>query len=45
MAISSIHSIILRSVFCDVRISSFKGFMKKESKDEILTASKNEASG
>jgi hypothetical protein len=45
MAISIFLSAILRSVFCNGRISSFKGFMKKESKDEILTASKNEASG
>jgi hypothetical protein len=30
LAISSNHSVILRSVFCDVRISSFKVFMKNK---------------
>jgi ABC-type phosphate/phosphonate transport system ATPase subunit len=30
--ISSNHSVILRNVLCDVRISSFKVFMKKEPK-------------
>jgi len=32
MAIASTHSVILRNVLCDVRISSFKVFMKKEPK-------------
>jgi hypothetical protein len=32
VAISSTHSVILRSVLCDVRIPSFKVFMKKEIK-------------
>ena len=30
VAISSTHSVILRSVLCDVRISSFKEFLKNK---------------
>jgi hypothetical protein len=48
VAISAAHSVILRSPMFlpdNVRISSFKIFLKKNQKDEILTVSKNEASG
>jgi|ADurb_Oil_03_Slu_FD_contig_91_96922_length_784_multi_2_in_0_out_0_2 hypothetical protein len=45
VAISSTHTVILRSVLCDVRISSFKEFIRKKTKNEILTPSKSEGSG
>jgi len=46
LAISSNFSVIERNVLCDVAISSLECFVRiKKEKDEILTASRNEASG
>jgi hypothetical protein len=44
--IPSNFSVIVRNVLCDVAISSLECFVRiKKEKDEILTASRNEASG
>jgi hypothetical protein len=44
--IPSNFSVIERNVLCDVAISSLECFVRiKKEKDEILTASRNEASG
>jgi len=41
VAISSTHSVIARSILCDVAISSFKAFMKK--KDKKMRSSRRKA--